>query len=76
MAAATEAVASTGGQLAPPIMGAAAFIMAEIVGVEYVTIIVAAALPAFLFYMGVFMTIDVMAREHGLGSLPVFSVGS
>lgn len=70
MAAATEAVASTGGQLAPPIMGAAAFIMAEIIGVEYVSIIIAAALPAFLFYMGVFMTIDVMAREHGLGSLP------
>lgn len=70
MAAATEAVASTGGQLAPPIMGAAAFIMAEIVGVEYVSIIVAAALPAFLFYLGVFMTIDVMAKEHGLGSLP------
>jgi TRAP transporter 4TM/12TM fusion protein len=70
MAAGTEAVASTGGQLAPPIMGAAAFIMAEIIGVEYVNIILAAALPAFLFYMGVFMTIDVMAREHELGSLP------
>jgi TRAP transporter 4TM/12TM fusion protein len=70
MAAGTEAVASTGGQLAPPIMGAAAFIMAEIIGVEYVNIILAAALPAFLFYMGVFMTIDVMAKEHDLGSLP------
>ena len=69
MAAGTEAVASTGGQLAPPIMGAAAFIMAEIIGVEYVNIILAAALPAFLFYMGVFMTIDVMAKEHDLGSL-------
>ncbi|WP_319409404.1 TRAP transporter fused permease subunit [uncultured Desulfosarcina sp.] len=70
MAAGTEAVASTGGQLAPPIMGAAAFIMAEIIGVEYVTIILAASLPAFLFYLGVFMTIDVMAKEHDLGSLP------
>jgi TRAP transporter 4TM/12TM fusion protein len=69
MAAGTEAVASTGGQLAPPIMGAAAFIMAEIIGVEYVTIIQAASLPAFLFYLGVFMTIDVMAKEHDLGSL-------
>ena len=76
MAAGTEAVASTGGQLAPPIMGAAAFIMAEIIGVEYVDIIVAAALPAFLFYMGVFMTIDVMAREHELGSLPDAEVPS
>jgi TRAP transporter 4TM/12TM fusion protein len=70
MAAGTEAVASTGGQLAPPIMGAAAFIMAEIIGVEYVTIMVAAALPAFMFYLGVFMTIDVMAKERELGSLP------
>ena len=70
MAAGTEAVASTGGQLAPPIMGAAAFIMAEIIGVEYVTIILAASLPAFLFYLGVFMTIDVMAKERELGSLP------
>ncbi len=70
MAAGTEAVASTGGQLAPPIMGAAAFIMAEIIGVEYVSIILAASLPAFMFYLGVFMTIDVMAKEHDLGSLP------
>jgi TRAP transporter 4TM/12TM fusion protein len=70
MAAGTEAVASTGGQLAPPIMGAAAFIMAEIIGVEYVTIILAASLPAFMFYLGVFMTIDVMAKERELGSLP------
>jgi len=70
MAAGTEAVASTGGQLAPPIMGAAAFIMAEIIGVDYVKIILAAALPAFLFYLGVFMTIDVMAKENNLGCLP------
>jgi TRAP-type uncharacterized transport system fused permease subunit len=51
-------------------MGAAAFIMAEIIGVEYVTIILAASLPAFMFYLGVFMTIDVMAKEPELGSLP------
>ncbi len=70
MAAGTEAVASTGGQLAPPIMGAAAFIMAEIIGVDYVKIILAAALPAFLFYLGVFMTIDVMSKERSLGALP------
>jgi TRAP transporter 4TM/12TM fusion protein len=62
-------VASTGGQIAPPIMGAAAFIMAEIIGVEYVTIMIAAALPAFLFYLGVFLTIDVMAKERDLGRL-------
>lgn len=70
LAAATEAVASTGGQIAPPIMGAAAFIMAEIVGVDYVKIMLAGALPAFLFYLGVFMTIHVMARERNLGWLP------
>lgn len=69
MAAGIEAVASTGGQIAPPIMGAAAFIMAEIIGVEYVSIIVAAALPAFLFYLGVFMTIHVIAKENDLGRL-------
>jgi TRAP transporter 4TM/12TM fusion protein len=70
MAAGTEAVASTGGQLAPPIMGAAAFIMAEIIGVEYVSIMLAAALPAFMFYLGVFLTIDVMAKENDFGRLP------
>jgi TRAP transporter 4TM/12TM fusion protein len=70
MAAGTEAVASTGGQLAPPIMGAAAFIMAEIVGVDYVQIMKSAALPAVLFYAAVFLTIHVMAKEKGLGSLP------
>ncbi len=74
MAAGTEAVASTGGQLAPPIMGAAAFIMAEIIGVDYLRIVVAAALPAFLFYLGVFMTIHVMATEGSLGSVPVDEV--
>ncbi len=70
LAAATEAVASTGGQIAPPIMGAAAFLMAEIVGVDYLKVMGAAALPAFLFYLGVFMTIHVMAREKNLGFLP------
>jgi TRAP transporter 4TM/12TM fusion protein len=70
MAGGTEAIASTGGQLAPPIMGAAAFIMAEIIGVDYARIIVAAALPAFLFYLGVFMTIHVLATEGSLGSVP------
>jgi TRAP-type uncharacterized transport system fused permease subunit len=51
-------------------MGAAAFIMAEIIGVDYVRIMIAAALPAFLFYMGVFMTIHVLATEGNLGSVP------
>jgi TRAP transporter 4TM/12TM fusion protein len=70
MAGGTEAIASTGGQLAPPIMGAAAFIMAEIIGVDYVRIMIAATLPALLFYMGVFLTIHVLATEGSLGSVP------
>jgi TRAP transporter 4TM/12TM fusion protein len=70
LAGAVEAVASTGGQLAPPIMGAAAFIMAEIIGSDYLTIAVAAALPAALFYWGVFATVHVTAQEERLGQVP------
>lgn len=70
LAGAVEAVASTGGQLAPPIMGAAAFIMAEIIGVDYFTIAVAALLPAALFYFGVFATVHVVAKEEHLGQVP------
>lgn len=69
-AAAVEAVASTGGQLAPPIMGAAAFIMAEIIGVDYLTIAAAAALPALLFYGGVLTSIHRKALRLGLQPLP------
>lgn len=70
LAGAVEAVASTGGQLAPPIMGAAAFIMAEIIGSDYLTIALAAALPAGLFYWGVFATVHVTAQEENLGHVP------
>ena len=70
LAGAVEAVASTGGQLAPPIMGAAAFLMAEILGVEYIRIAAAALLPALLFYLGVFVTVHVIARERRLGRVP------
>jgi TRAP transporter 4TM/12TM fusion protein len=68
-AAATEAVASTGSQIAPPIMGAAAFIMAEILGVDYVKIMVAGTMPALFFYGGLFMTIHFIAGERGLGQV-------
>jgi len=68
-AAGTEAVASTGSQLAPPIMGAAAFIMAEIIGVDYLTIMIAGTMPAILFYGGLFMTIHFTAGERGLGQV-------
>src|SRR5690554_753186 len=70
LAGAVEAVASTGGQLAPPIMGAAAFIMAEIIGSDYLSIAAAAALPAALFYWGVFATVHVTAQEEKLGQVP------
>lgn len=69
-AAAVEAVASTGGQIAPPIMGAAAFVMAEILGVPYLTIIVGAILPAVLFYLSVFMTVHFVALRRGLAVVP------
>lgn len=69
-AAAVEAVASTGGQIAPPIMGAAAFVMAEILGMSYWTIIVGAVLPAILFYVSVFMTVHFVALRRGLALLP------
>ncbi|WP_308916662.1 TRAP transporter fused permease subunit [Jannaschia sp. LMIT008] len=61
-----EAIASTGGQLAPPIMGTAAFVMAELVGESYWRIAAAAILPAICFYVGVFVTIDAVARRRGL----------
>ncbi|MDN3557521.1 TRAP transporter permease [Halomonas maura] len=69
-AAGVEAVASTGGQVAPPILGAAAFIMAEILGESYVRIALAALLPAILFYLGVFVTIQLVARRRGLRVVP------
>jgi len=68
-AAATEAVASTGSQLAPPIMGAAAFIMAEILGIDYLKIMIAGTMPALLFYGGLFLTIHFTAGERGLGQV-------
>ena len=69
-AAAVEAVASTGGQIAPPIMGAAAFVMAEILGVPYLTIIVAAVIPAALFYLSVFVTVHIVALRRNLAIVP------
>ncbi|TMV08387.1 TRAP transporter fused permease subunit [Arenibacterium halophilum] len=69
-AAAVEAVASTGGQIAPPIMGAAAFVMAEIVEVPYSAIIKAALLPAILFYISVFVTVHFVALRRGLALVP------
>ena len=63
-AGAVEAIASTGGQLAPPIMGTAAFVMAELVGINYWSIALAGIVPAFLFYLGVYATVHVVARRQ------------
>ena len=69
-AAATEAAASTGGQLMPPVMGAAAFIMTEFTGLPYITIALSAAIPAFLYFAGVFMMVHLEAKRQGLKGLP------
>ncbi|MFY0681025.1 MAG: TRAP transporter fused permease subunit [Thalassovita sp.] len=65
-AAAIEAVASTGGQIMPPVMGAAAFIMAEIVGVPYTAVMAAAILPALLFFGSAFMVVHLQATKSGI----------
>lgn len=69
-AAAVEATASTGGVLAPPVMGAAAFLMAEFLNLDYVDVAVAAALPALFFYLCVYLQVDAMAARMGLSGLP------
>ena len=69
-AAAVEAVASTGGQIMPPIMGAAAFVMAEFLGVSYLQVTVWAAIPAILYYVAVFSAVHFEARRHGLAGVP------
>ncbi len=68
-AGAVEAASSTGGQIMPPIMGAAAFIMAEMTGYQYSEIIVKAILPAFLYFLGIFMGVHFKAKKLGLVGL-------
>lgn len=69
-AAAIEACASTGGALAPPVMGAVAFIMAEFLNVPYATIMIAATVPAILFYLALLFQTDNYAARNGLKGLP------
>jgi TRAP transporter 4TM/12TM fusion protein len=69
-AAAVEAVASTGGQIMPPVMGAGAFLMAEILGVPYVKVLLAALLPACMYYIAVYFMVDFEAAKTGLVGLP------
>jgi TRAP transporter 4TM/12TM fusion protein len=68
VAAAIEAVASTGGQLMPPVMGAAAFLMAEFLQVPYRDVAISAALPALLYYYALFIQADLLAAKSGLSS--------
>ena len=68
-AGAVEAAASTGGQIMPPIMGAAAFLMAEMIGVDYAEVVVRAILPAFLYSSGIFLMVHFRAKRLGLKGL-------
>jgi len=73
-AAAIEAVGSTGGQLMPPVMGAAAFIMAEFLQVKYATVALAAVIPSLLYYAALFMHVDLEAAKQKIGAAPVEAV--
>ena len=68
-AGAVEAAASTGGQIMPPIMGTGAFIMAEFLGIPYISIAAAAIIPAILYFAAVFFQVDLRARKIGLRGL-------
>jgi TRAP transporter 4TM/12TM fusion protein len=65
-AAAIEATASTGGQIMPPIMGAGAFIMAEVTGIPYTELIVAALIPALLYFLSIYFMVDLEARRSNM----------
>ncbi|HEY8425920.1 MAG TPA: TRAP transporter permease [Limnochordales bacterium] len=69
-AAAVEAAASTGGQIMPPIMGAAAFLMAEFTGIPYIEVAKAAILPAVLYFTGIFIAVHYEAKRLGLRGIP------
>ncbi len=69
-AAAIEAVASTGGQIMPPVMGAAAFLIAEYLGIPYAQVALAALVPAILYYVTLFIQVDLLAARNGIHGLP------
>jgi TRAP transporter 4TM/12TM fusion protein len=69
-AAAIEATASTGGQIMPPVMGAAAFVMAEFLAVPYAKVALWALIPAVLYYIAVFLSVHFEAKRHGLAGVP------
>jgi TRAP transporter 4TM/12TM fusion protein len=68
-AAATEACASTGGQIMPPVMGIAAFLIAQILEIPYVTVALAALIPALLYYLALFLQVDLEAGRRGIRGL-------
>jgi len=74
VAAAIEAVASNGGQIMPPVMGAAAFLIAEFLNISYGQVALAAAIPAFLYYLALFTQVDLEAAKHGLVGLPTAQI--
>lgn len=69
-AGAVEAAASTGGQIMPPVMGAAAFLMAEFLGIPYIEVAKAAAIPACLYFLGIFIEVHFEAKRCGLRGMP------
>jgi TRAP transporter 4TM/12TM fusion protein len=73
-AAATEAIASTGGQLMPPVMGVAAFVMAELLGIPYTQIALAGVIPAVAYYVALYILVDLSARKTGTGTLPAQTI--
>ncbi len=75
-AAAIEAVASTGGQLAPPIMGASAFLMAEFLQVPYADVVLAALIPALLYYAALFFQVDLRAARDGITAVDGETIAS
>ena len=70
VAAAVEAVASTGGQIMPPVMGAAAFLIAEYLQIPYASVALAALVPAVLYYVALFIQVDLLAARNGIHGLP------
>ncbi len=69
-AGAIEAAASTGGQIMPPVMGAVAFVMSDVTGIPYLQIVLAALIPALLYYVSLFLVVLVEARKHNVGAMP------
>ena len=69
-AGAVEAASSTGGQIMPPIMGAAAFLMAEYMGIPYIQVATIAIIPAILYFGGIFVTVHLEAKKNGLKGIP------